>query len=133
MARVTFFRQRQIWMPTTYGWIFLLLIVVVTSILLVINLYAFLAPSEPVGARVLVVEGWLDSWELDQAIEAFKKGKYERVVTTGGRASGLGVSPDANYADLAAEYLKNHGVSSDLIDIYQIELPAENLRPEPAK
>ena len=66
MARVTFFRQRQIWMPTTYGWIFLLLIVVVTSILLVINLYAFLAPSEPVGARVLVVEGWLDSWELDQ-------------------------------------------------------------------
>jgi len=115
MASVTFFRQRQIWMPTTSGWIFLLLIVVVTSILLVINLYTFLAPNEPVGARILVVEGWLDSWELDQAIEAFKKGKYERIVTTGGMASGLGISPDANYADLAAEYLKNHGILSDLI------------------
>jgi DUF218 domain len=115
MARVTFFRQRQVWMPTISGWVFLLFFFVVTSILLAINLYTFLAPNEPVGARVLVVEGWLDSWGLDQAIEAFKKGKYERIVTTGGPASGLGRSPDANYAVLAAEYLKDHGVPSDLI------------------
>jgi uncharacterized SAM-binding protein YcdF (DUF218 family) len=102
-------------MPTISGWLFLLLVCVVTSILLVKNLYTFLAQNESVGARVLVVEGWLDSWELDQAIEAFRKGKYERIVTTGGMASGLGISPDANYADLAAEYLENHGVSSNFI------------------
>jgi hypothetical protein len=116
MARVTLFRQRQIWLPTISGWIFLLLISVSTSIFLANNLYAFLAPNAPVGARVLVVEGWLTPKELDQAIEAFKKGKYERIVTTGGPVTGWpGLLPDTDYAELAAGYLAQHGIQRDLI------------------
>lgn len=116
MRHVTLFRQRQVWMPTIAGWFFLLLVCVATSILLAINLYSFLAPNEPVGARVLVVEGWLTDEEMDQAIETFRKGEYERIVTTGGPVTGWPeLIPDTDFASLAADYLAHHGVSRDLI------------------
>lgn len=116
MEHITLFRQRKIWMPTIFGWLVLLLICVAASVLLANNLYSFLAPNESVGARVLVVEGWLAPEELDQAIEAFKKGKYERIVTTGGPVTGWpGLVPDTDYAKLAGDYLAQHGVQRDLI------------------
>ncbi len=116
MARVILFRQRHVWMPTVSGWLLLLLIGVATSVLLVNNLYAFLAPNQPVGASVLVVEGWLAPEELDQAVLAFNKGKYERIVTTGGPVTGWpGKKLATNYANLAADYLAHHGVQRDLI------------------
>ena len=116
MRRVTLFRQRHVWMPTISGWLLLLFIGVVTGILLANNLYTFLAPNQPVGARVLVVEGWLSPGELDQAVLAFNKGKYERIVTTGGPVAGWpGMNMDTNYASLAADYLAHHGVQGDLI------------------
>jgi len=103
-------------MPTIAGWFFLLLIGVATSIFLANNLYTFLAPNAPVGARVLVVEGWLAPEELDQAIEVFKNGKYERIVTTGGPVTGWpGLLPDTDYAQLAAGYLAQRGVQRGLI------------------
>ena len=103
-------------MPTIAGWVFLLLICVAACIFLANNLYEFLAPNAPVGARVLVVEGWLAPKELDQAIEAFKIGKYERIVTTGGPVTRWrGLLPDTDYAELAAGYLVQHGVQRDLI------------------
>ncbi len=103
-------------MPTISGWFFLLLIFVATCIFLANNLYAFLAPNAPVGARVLVVEGWLGPEELEQVIQTFKNGKYERIVTTGGPVTGwLGVNHETDYAKLAADYLAHHGVSRDLI------------------
>ena len=116
MRRLTFFQKRQIWMPTLFGWLVLLLTCVAASFLLASNLYSFLALNEPVGARVLVIEGWLAPDELDQAIEAFRKGKYERIVTTGGPVSGWpGISQDTSYANLAADYLEHHGVAPDLV------------------
>ncbi len=117
MARVTFFRQRKIWMPTISGWLFLLLVCVAICIFLANNLYGFLAQNAPVGARILVVEGWLGPEELEQAIQTFKNGKYERIVTTGGPVTEWpGVSLGTDYAVLAADYLAHHSVSRDLID-----------------
>lgn len=116
MARIIFFRQRQVWVPTISGWLFLLLISIATGVLLASNLYAFLAPNAPVGARVLVVEGWLSPVELAQAIQAFKNGKYERIVTTGGPVTGWPeIYPETDFARLAADYLAHHGINRDLI------------------
>jgi uncharacterized SAM-binding protein YcdF (DUF218 family) len=122
MQRLKLFRQRQIWMPTILGWLFLLLLFIALSILLLKNLYTFLAPNDPVGARVLVVEGWLSPDELVQAIQAYKNGKYERIVTTGGPVTGWpGSNLDTDYAKLAADYLAHHGIRPDLI--YVVSAP----------
>jgi len=104
-------------MPTISGWLFLLLVCVAICIFLANNLYGFLAQNAPVGARILVVEGWLGPEELEQAIQTFKNGKYERIVTTGGPVTEWpGVSLGTDYAVLAADYLAHHSVSRDLID-----------------
>jgi uncharacterized SAM-binding protein YcdF (DUF218 family) len=118
MSRVTLFRLRKVWLPTAWGWLFLLLLGTVMCFLVVRNIYSFLAPNEPVGARVLVVEGWLAPEELDQAVRTFKKGRYERVVATGGPVQG---SPEllirTSYAQMAADYLAQRGIPRDLITV----------------
>lgn len=116
MTRRVFFRPRQIWMPTIFGWLFLLTIGLVIGLLVVRNIYPFLAQNEPVGARVLAIEGWLAPEELDQAVQTFKKGGYERVVTTGGPIVGwTELSVHSNYAKMAADYLAQHGVPRNAI------------------
>jgi hypothetical protein len=127
MTRFTLFRQRQIWMPTTVGWLFLLFACGVIGYLLSNNLYAFLAQKEPVGARVLIVEGWLAPEELDQAILAINMGKYQRIVTTGGPITRWHrMTTASDYANLAANYLGQHGVRPDLISA----VPAPKSRQE---
>jgi hypothetical protein len=116
MIRIALFRPRQIWMPTIFGWIFLLVIALVMCLFVARNIYSFLAQNEPVGARVLVVEGWLAPEELDQAAQIFKKGGYEHVVTTGGPISGWPeLTVSSSYAKVAADYLALHGVPSNAI------------------
>lgn len=116
MQRPILFRLRQVWMPTILGWLILLLICVASGFLLLSNLYTFLAQNEPVGAHVLVVEGWLPPDELDQAIQTFKIDKYERIVTTGGPITEWPESNlDTDFAKLAADYLAHHGIRRDLI------------------
>lgn len=115
-ARFTFFRPRQVWMPTIFGWLLLLVIGLVLSAIAVRNVYSFLAQNEPVGARVLVVEGWLAPDELDQTAQTFKAGGYDRVVTTGGPIVGWPeLAGQSNYAVMAANYLVQRGISRDVV------------------
>jgi hypothetical protein len=83
-------RRRQIWVPTFWG--FLLLVIVMMGMIVGFALTAngLLAPNAPAagkagaGARTLVIEGWMNPVYLPQAVEAFHRGHYERVLTTGG-------------------------------------------------
>ena len=76
------------------------------------GLYPFLAVNEPVGAPVLVIEGWLDRNALDQAAAAFRKGGYQRAVTTGAPIEQWpGTKGYATFAERAAEYLKTKGLT----------------------
>jgi len=106
--RVALVRRRVIWLPTIWGWLMLLLIGAAMIALVTRNLHSFLATNEPVGARVLVVEGWLEPGELDQAVAAFRSGSYERIVTTGGPIyySWGPIQGHATFAERAADYLK---------------------------
>lgn len=116
MIRIALFRPRQIWLPTFFGWLLLMVIALVMSLFIARNIYSFLAQNEPVGARILVIEGWLAPEELDQGIQAFKKGGYEQVVTTGGPIVGWPeLTTRSNYAEMAAYYLAQRGVSRNMI------------------
>lgn len=118
MSRAPLFRRHEVWLPTIRGWLFLLLLGAVACILVVRNIYPFLAPNEPIGARVLVVEGWLAPTELDQAVQTIKEGRYERVVTTGGPIQGWQeLVINTSYAQLAADYLARRGVPRDAITV----------------
>jgi hypothetical protein len=93
----------------------LLLISSATAVLFVLTLYPFLALNQPVGARVLVVEGWMEPEGLDQAIAAFRSGHYERVVTTGGPIDWPRLNGPTTFAERAASYLKQHGLADNIV------------------
>ena len=73
------------------------------------------------GARLLVVEGWLDEDALDDAAAASRDGRYERVVTSGGPLEGWHEGQTAtNFAERAAGYLRRHG----LVAVPVVAVPA---------
>ena len=112
------FRRRQIWLPTWRT--ALLLVVVATAALIALrHLAGYLAVDDPAtgrdgrGARTLIVEGWLDEDGLDAAIAAIARGRYQRVVTSGGPIEGWREGQSwPSYAERAADYLRRHGASA---------------------
>ena len=123
MSRPALARKREIWVPTLWGWSVLLLIAVAAMVMIARHLYPFLAEHQPSGARLLVVEGWLDPEELDQAVLAFHEGRYEQIITSGGP-----VPPDiarrqrTSYAELAREHLIHRGVPQG--KVFAVPAPA---------
>lgn len=109
MKRPVLLRRREIWLPTLWGWLVFLAAGALICGIIARHLHGFLATSAPVGAHVLVVEGWLGPEELDEAVTAFRAGGYERVVTTGGPVYHWAAG-GATFAEQAATYLKQHGV-----------------------
>jgi len=84
------FRRRQIWLPTWWGALWLVAAIAASSLFALRHLASYLAVDDPVaardghGARTLIVEGWLDEDSLDAAIALIARGRYQRVVTSGG-------------------------------------------------
>ena len=123
------FRRRQVWIPTLWGWAVLLVAVAGFALACAVAAYQFLAPNEPAiskdgkGASILVVEGWLEKADLGQAAAAFRRGNYERVVTTGGPIeSWQDVRAWHSYAERAADYLRSHGLEG--VPVVAVSAPA---------
>jgi hypothetical protein len=63
------------------------LIFISVSLFLISLLYLahpFLAYNHPVKSKVLVIEGWLPDFALEQAVAEFEKNNYQLAITTGG-------------------------------------------------
>jgi len=117
------FRRRHVWLPTLWGAALAFVAFAAIAVALIANAPAYLAVTEPArgvdgnGARVLIVEGWMDDRELDQAVALFRSGHYERIVTTGGPVeswTGMPV-PWKDYAERGARYLAAHGLADATI------------------
>jgi len=113
------FRRRQIWLPTWQGALLLVAVVAATALIALRHLAGYLAEERPAtardgrGAGTLIVEGWLDEDGLDAAIAAIGRGRYERVVASGGPIDGWREGRSwSTYAERAADYLRRHGVTS---------------------
>lgn len=122
MRAPVLFRRRQVWVPTVWGGIAIALAAAATLLFWGARIHGFLAPNQPVGARLLVVEGWLPLDELDQALAAGRRGGYPLVLTTGGPIAHEFDRFDsaASYAERARNYLVLRGWPADGV----IALPA---------
>jgi hypothetical protein len=111
VRRLALVRRRAVWLPTLWGWLLLVFLGAAALVPVGRGLYPFLAVNEPVGAPILVIEGWMDPAGLDQALVAFRKGGYQRAVTTGARIDQWpGALEHATSAERAAEYLEAQGL-----------------------
>jgi len=123
------FRRRQVWLPTWRGALLLLVAATLVVAGLCTQAHDLLAPHQPArgpagdGARTLVVEGWMEAGELQQAIAVLHAGRYARVLTTGGPVlTWPGDTLWRSYAVRAASYLRANGVAD--IPVIAVEAPA---------
>lgn len=79
-----------------------------------LRLATFLAPTEPVGHGVLVVEGWMCHGELRHAAELYRSGRYQAVVVTGGPVREPPLAPPT-YAERAAAAMRELGIVEPLL------------------
>lgn len=104
-------RRREVWLPTIWGWLLLLVVLALAAVLVGRGLYPFLAVNEPSGGKILAIEGWMEPYALDQAVEAFRKGSYQLAVTTGAPVEKWPKGEAyATAAERAADYLRSQGL-----------------------
>jgi uncharacterized SAM-binding protein YcdF (DUF218 family) len=113
------FVRKQRWGLSWQGWITLSLLTFATVLLILLNLQPFLAETDRVNAKVLVVEGWIHEFAIRGAVEEFKRGSYDQVLTTGGPVTGRGhyINDYQTSASVGADLLKGAGVPPELVQM----------------
>jgi len=102
------------------GWVLLASVVALTAGCVVLNIHPFLAVTHRTKADILVVEGWIQRYAMQKAVEEFKTGRYKRIFTTGGPENGSGgyVNDYQTSASVGAEILtKKFGIPGDVIQM----------------
>lgn len=113
-SRWGLFRRRLVWFPTARGWLILLLLAGLMGVIVLRGAYPFLAVNAPLRDGVLVVEGWLPDYALEEALAEFKRHPFERLYVTGGPIEKGGfLSEFKTYAQLGAATLKKLGMRED--------------------
>ena len=124
------FRRRHVLLPTVWGALLLIALVVALATLALRHLGAWLAPNEPATARdggtarTLVVEGWLD----EDVARRRRRPRRARDATSASssRAGRIETWRDERrfptYAERAADYLRRHGVAG--IPVVAVPAPA---------
>ena len=121
----TLFRRRSLVLPTLTGWLLIVLMISLPALVLARNLAVFLTVNEPVGADYLVIEGWLDKEELEQARAYFDANEYSMAILVGGPISNDFHGIDSNYAERAANYLRSLGLPKERSAIVETPYSAQ--------
>ncbi len=81
--RFRLFRQKKTYLPTWIGWLVIVLLFgVLFRILLPVPVY-YLSVNKPIKSKTLVVEGWVETYVVVDALAYFKEHGYERMIVTG--------------------------------------------------
>ncbi len=114
-----FYLRKERWGLTWRGWLVGLLLAGLAGVLFAFRIVPFLAVTDRVDARTLVVEGWIHDYAIHKSADEFKNGAYQRIFTTGGPVSGGGgYTNDFNTsASVAAERLVAAGVETKLVQM----------------
>lgn len=101
------------------SWFSLLLIALVIFLLFRFfreRIYDYLSPNEPISTKVLVIEGWLDDFAIEEAYTIYQENDYEIIITTGGSLDiGYLATHFVTTADLARATLLELGMDSTKI------------------
>jgi hypothetical protein len=115
-------RQVTFWLPTWRLAIPLLLAAGLVGFGFIRQLHPFLSVNQSVPANVLVVEGWMPDYALEQALELSRQGGIDLVIAAGGPVErGALVSGFATHAELAAQTLRQMGLPNERL----VAVPAE--------
>ena len=68
---------------TILGWLLMIFLLIIAVRLWMGTVCSFLSFNEPVKAKTLVVEGWVEDYALKNAMDLYKRDHYKHLVITG--------------------------------------------------
>lgn len=90
------------------------------------NIALYLALNKPNNGRYLVVEGWQSEQSLLQALNTFREGAYQYLITTGGPDTRTINPRFKSYAEESAAFLSSQGIGSKKLVIVSAPASAQN-------
>lgn len=77
----------------------------------VLGIHPFLAITDPIPTKVMVVEGWIPDYAIEEALKAYRRDGYDQIYTTGGPLElGSYLSAHRDFAHLAAATFERLGL-----------------------
>jgi hypothetical protein len=77
-----------------------------------LNIYGFLAPQDPANKGVMVIEGWIHDFALDEAVKMYRAGNYEKIVCAGVPIeTGSYIQQFKSYPEMTAARLRKLGIA----------------------
>lgn len=119
------FRCRECLVPTLRGWIVLWLIGAGLVVFAMREIHPFLSVNDPIPGGVLVVEGWLPDYALEETIAQFRRDHSRSLYVTGGSIEhGAPLAQYRSSAELCAATLVRLGLDTDVVQA----VPAPKVR-----
>ena len=111
--------QRERWGLSRRGWLLLLAVFFFTAWFWLLRVQPFLAPTQRVDTKILVVEGWIRAYAVTAAAAEFAGGHYEKIYTTGGPITGTDGATNIfnTTASVAGDRLLAAGVAAERVQI----------------
>jgi uncharacterized SAM-binding protein YcdF (DUF218 family) len=114
--KVALIRKYTGWRLTWTGRLLIVLILIGLAIGAGAGLYPFLAPEKPPHEGLMVVEGWIHDFALDEAVALYQSGDYSRIICTGIPVeTGSYIQDYASYPEMTAARLRKLGVDPEKI------------------
>jgi hypothetical protein len=118
MIRFKIINKRERWGLTGWGWLSLLIMVMIGGWLFVRNIVPFLSKEKTIDARVMVLEGYIPDFALPGIIKIFHESNYEFLIATATTYDqGLYISGVASPADLFGKSLKRLSFDNNKMDL----------------
>jgi len=108
--------RRERWGLSVRGRLIVGTLIITVVVLAIGYANAFLAVTDPVDTNILVVEGWLPNYALEESIAKFRSKPHRLVITVGCEIlTGVNVEPGDNQATYAAKRLQWLGLQPEFI------------------
>src|SRR5262245_26116589 len=72
--------RRECWRLSIRGKLLVLSLLLAVSLATVWEVYPFLTVNHPIRGEVLILEGWIPTYTLSQAADAFRNGHYRKLL-----------------------------------------------------
>jgi uncharacterized SAM-binding protein YcdF (DUF218 family) len=113
------FDRKERWSLSWRGRLIVTSALLLVGVLVLKGIYLFLAITQRVDTKTLVVEGWMHDYAIRAAVKEFQSKPYQRVFATGGPVSGTGayINDFMTSASVGADLLKKWGVPDERIQM----------------
>ncbi len=102
--------------PTLLGRLLAALLIIAVFVGFTANLYPFLAPDKPPHEGLMVVEGWIHDFALDEAVLMYRAGNYSKIICTGVPIeTGSYIQQYKSYPEMTAARLHRLGIPENQI------------------